>query len=81
MLTNDYSPAVAAPPSPRLCVPWAFWKTVTIHSAVSFLDELMVITNYSTRDWHLYAVCCLSIAGEGQDEEEEEGQEITSWRR
>ena len=37
---------------------------MTIHSAVSFLDELMVMTDYSTRDWHLYAVCCLNIAGE-----------------
>lgn len=41
-----------------------FSKTVTIHSAVSFLDELMVLINYNTRDWHLYAVCCLSVAGE-----------------
>lgn len=38
-------------------------QTVTIHSAVSFLDELMVLLNYSHRDWRLYAVCCLSVAG------------------
>ena len=38
-------------------------QTVTIHSAVSFLDELMMLTDYVTRDWQLYAVCCLSIAG------------------
>ncbi|CAM9968359.1 unnamed protein product, partial [Ectocarpus fasciculatus] len=43
--------------------------TVTIHSAVSFLDELMVLTDYSTRDWHLYAVCCLSIAAKYEEAE------------
>lgn len=39
-------------------------QTVTIHSAVSFLDELMILMNYSHRDWRLCAVCCLSVAGE-----------------
>lgn len=39
------------------------WQAVTIHSAVSFLDELMMKQNFNTKDWHLNAVCCLSVAG------------------
>eukprot|EP00904_Undaria_pinnatifida_P007619 jgi/Undpi1/3988/HiC_scaffold_16.g07356.m1 len=43
--------------------------TVTIHSAVSFLDELMMLTDYVTRDWQLYAVCCLSVAAKYEEAE------------
>lgn len=44
-------------------------QTVTIHSAVSFLDELMMLTDYVTRDWQLYAVCCLSVAAKYEEAE------------
>eukprot|EP00903_Cladosiphon_okamuranus_P006376 g6241.t1 len=75
-MARSTEPPPTYPPHRRYMVDWLSevgeqldLQTVTIHSAVSFLDELMVLTDYSTRDWHLYAVCCLNIAAKYEEAE------------
>eukprot|EP00611_Tribonema_gayanum_P014408 TRINITY_DN25780_c0_g1_i1.p1 TRINITY_DN25780_c0_g1~~TRINITY_DN25780_c0_g1_i1.p1 ORF type:complete len:324 (+),score=57.66 TRINITY_DN25780_c0_g1_i1:53-1024(+) len=71
-----YDPSATYIPHRRYMVDWISeigeelkLQPVTIHSAISFLDQVCTTQGYDPKGWRLQAICCLSVAAKYEEAE------------